>query len=111
MGSTELIAKNQVDYLVSKGFVVVQPEYRLAPQLSLRDGPIQDAKDSYEWAREKLPALLNDSSGISVDAGRVVCMGYSAGASLALMTVSRPIMSNTWLTTKGIVAKPSASNH
>lgn len=88
MGSTDLIAKNQVDYLVSKGFVVVLPEYRLAPSVSFVDGPVRDAKESYIWTQEKLPSLLQDSTGIKADGKRIVPIGYSAGAFLALTTVS-----------------------
>ena len=71
---------------MARGFVVVTPEYRLCPQVSLYDGPIQDAKDSLKWCQEELPALLKEKTGTDVDASRIVTMGHSAGGMLALTT-------------------------
>jgi acetyl esterase/lipase len=85
LGSTDMIPKSQIGYLVGKGFVVVTPEYRLCPQVSLYDGPIQDAKDVYRWCQEDLPALLKERT-INVDASRIGVMGHSAGGLLALTT-------------------------
>ena len=86
LGSTDMIPKSQIASLVNKGFVVVTPEYRLCPQVSLYDGPIQDAKDVLKWCQEDLPKLMSEK-GIEVDGKRVVAMGHSAGGQLALTTV------------------------
>lgn len=87
LGSTAMIPKTQIDYLVARGFVVVTPEYRLCPQVSLYEGPIQDAKDVFRWCQEQLPAELKQrTEGVAVDASRIVTMGHSAGGLLALTT-------------------------
>jgi len=86
LGSTAMIPKSQINSLVNKGFVVVTPEYRLCPQVSLYEGPIQDAKESLKWCQEELPKLMREK-GVEVDGKRVVGMGHSAGGQLALTTV------------------------
>jgi acetyl esterase/lipase len=86
LGSTKMIPEGQIANLVGRGFVVVTPEYRLCPQVSLYEGPIQDAKDVYEWCQEELPGLLKEAKGVEVDASRIVAMGHSAGGQLALTT-------------------------
>lgn len=85
LGTTDLIPRNQVADLVARGFVVVTPEYRLCPQVSLYDGPIQDAKDVFKWCQHKLPDLLKDVN-VQVDSSQIVAMGHSAGGQLALTT-------------------------
>lgn len=82
-----MIPKTQIAYLVEHGFVVVTPEYRLCPQVSLEDGPIQDAKDVLKWCQEDLATLMKEKD-VHVDGKKVVAMGHSAGGLLALTTVS-----------------------
>lgn len=55
--------------------------------MSLYDGPEQDAKDVYRWCKDKLPGLLAND-GVLVDPTKVMTLGYSAGATLALCLVS-----------------------
>jgi acetyl esterase/lipase len=86
LGSTSLIPKGQISYLVSRGFVVVTPEYRLCPQISLFDGPLQDARDVLIWCQSTLPDILTQEHNVAVDASRIVAMGHSAGGTLALHT-------------------------
>ncbi|KAH7371999.1 alpha beta-hydrolase [Pyrenochaeta sp. MPI-SDFR-AT-0127] len=86
LGTTNIIPRNQIASLVARGFVVVTPEYRLCPQVSLYDGPIQDAKDALRWCQVELPALLKETTAVQVDASRIVAMGHSAGGMLALTT-------------------------
>jgi acetyl esterase/lipase len=83
-----MIPQTQIDYLVSHGFVVVTPEYRLCPQVSVYDGPIQDAKDVLAWCQSTLPTLLKDKENVNANGKRIVTMGHSAGGTLALHTVS-----------------------
>ena len=90
MGTAAMIPRNQIANLVARGFVVVTPEYRLSPQVSLYDGPIQDAKDVLRWCQDALPGLLQKSHSINVDASRIVVMGHSAGGMLALTTGTCP---------------------
>lgn len=86
LGTTKMIPQNQINYLVSHNFVVVTPEYRLCPQVSLYSGPIQDAKDVLHWCQSTLPGLLKTQRNLTVDGSRVIAMGHSAGGQLALTT-------------------------
>ena len=80
----------QIDFLArNHGFVVVSVDYSLCPQVSLREGPLEDAKDAYRWCREVLPGLIEgeEEGGVKVDGGRVGVLGHSAGGMLAALTV------------------------
>lgn len=81
-----MIPASQIKVLVDMGFVVVTPEYRLCPQVSLYDGPIEDTKDCFLWAKQELPGLLG-KEGVSVDPTSVVAIGYSCGGNLVLHLV------------------------
>ncbi|KAJ3298183.1 hypothetical protein HK104_011034, partial [Borealophlyctis nickersoniae] len=80
-----MIPASQTDTLASMGFVVVIPNYRLCPQVSMYDGPWEDAKDVLAWCRGELGKVLKEDGGVEVDSGRVAAMGHSAGATLALL--------------------------
>jgi acetyl esterase/lipase len=86
LGSTSLIPKSQITFLVSRGFVVVTPEYRLCPQVALYEGPVQDARDVLIWCQNDLAGVLNGKEAVQVDPKKIVVMGHSAGGSLALHT-------------------------
>lgn len=93
MGSTALIPPLEVSYLTNTlNFIVVLPEYRLCPQVSLFSGPVQDARSVYAWSRRTLPSLIASATGGSVlaDGSKVVVMGHSAGGNLALLLGSNP---------------------
>lgn len=87
VGSSTIIPKAQVEYLTGKNFVVVIPNYRLAPQVTGKDA-FEDCEAAYEWAVNSLPALLDAEHGIQVDSDRVVAMGHSAGGTLAMHLAS-----------------------
>lgn len=88
VGSKELVSKNEIETLVLDfGFVVVVPNYRHCPSVSLYDGPISDAHSCYEWVQNDLPRLLSNVS-IIADGGRVAVIGLSAGGTMALHLVS-----------------------
>ncbi|KAF7591428.1 hypothetical protein BBP40_001589 [Aspergillus hancockii] len=82
--SKAIVPKSQVCTLARMGFVVVVPNYRLCPQISVFDGPVTDSKDCLLWANNRLPGLLQDGS-VDVDPRRIVTMGHSAGGTLALL--------------------------
>lgn len=86
LGSSAMVPKTQISYLVDRGFVVVVPEYCLCPQVSVLEGPIQDAKGVLAWCQETLPSIMT-SKDIQVDPKKIVAMGHSAGGMLALVTV------------------------
>lgn len=83
-----MIPSEQISALNDAGFVVLSADYRLCPQVSLYDGPMQDAKDVYRWCKIEFATLLKEDVGINVNPARVVVIGYSAGGSLALHLVN-----------------------
>jgi acetyl esterase/lipase len=89
IGSRDMIPHAQIASLTEAGFVVVAPDYQLCPGISIYDGPLQDAKDIYTWCKTKLPEALASDTKIRVDPTRIVTVGYSAGALMALYLVSR----------------------
>jgi len=83
-----MLPEEQIQYLADAGYVVVSADYRLCPQVSLYEGPIEDAKDAYRWCKSHLPGLLKEGAGINVDGSRIAVFGHSAGGCLALHLVS-----------------------
>ncbi|OLN86565.1 putative carboxylesterase 3 [Colletotrichum chlorophyti] len=67
--------------------VIVSPNYRLAPEASIED-ILRDVEDHWTWLHEKLPAFVEKETAgrVSVDTGRVLVAGESAGGYLSLMT-------------------------
>ena len=66
------------------GFVVASMDYRLIPESSHLE-QLEDVADVEAWLREDLPAVLGDSMERE---RKIVVVGASAGAQLALLTVS-----------------------
>ena len=87
VGSKDLLTAPQVEKLLDLGFVVVAADYRLAPAISVLDGPVADSQDAYRWASRELPGLLN-KEGVAIDGKRIAVLGHSCGGMLALLTVS-----------------------
>lgn len=67
------------------GFLPVSVDYRLCPEVNIRDGPMTDACEAVDWARNILPCLPVCSE-LRVDKEHVVVIGYSTGGHLALTT-------------------------
>ncbi|KAF2101891.1 alpha/beta-hydrolase [Rhizodiscina lignyota] len=84
-GRRDLITPSHIKAFVERNFVVVSPDYRLYPNISLYDGPIQDTRDAYHWCRKSLPSIMKEHLGIAVDGDRIVAFGQSAGGHLAMM--------------------------
>jgi acetyl esterase/lipase len=87
VGSSEMIPKPQIEYLASKNFTVVIPNYRLAPQVTAKDA-FADSEEAYEWATTKLAGILKSDHAIELDASKVVAYGHSSGGTLALHMAS-----------------------
>ncbi|VUC26359.1 unnamed protein product [Clonostachys rosea] len=85
VGSKEMLPHSQSEKLLELGFVVVSANYRLAPTITVFEGPVKDALDAYEWSQTKLPGLLLNDAGLDVDGSRIVTFGHSCGGSLALL--------------------------
>jgi acetyl esterase/lipase len=88
--------RNRKDYcralfqrFIQRGFIVVLIDYRLCPETSL-DGQLEDIRDVESWLRDSLPSLF---AGLRVDTDKIIVVGASAGAHLALLTVSTILIS------------------
>ncbi|KAL3464935.1 Alpha/Beta hydrolase protein [Aspergillus heterothallicus] len=91
LGNKDVLSPAYVEKLLELGFgAVVSPNYRLCPTVSLSEGPVQDAKDSYIWSRIDLPQRLAEDASVKLIGERIVTFGHSAGATLALLTASLP---------------------
>lgn len=73
--------------------MVVTPDYRLCPQISVLDGPLTDALDAFIWAKESLPFFISQTldekiqNPLILDPKRTVAVGSSAGGTIALWLV------------------------
>ncbi|CAG8959837.1 hypothetical protein HYFRA_00001746 [Hymenoscyphus fraxineus] len=71
-----------IDKARQKGFVIVSMDYRLAPETKL-DGMLEDLEAMGKWLLEELPSKLPDTA---IDTSKIVVVGSSVGAVLALST-------------------------
>ena len=111
MGSSEIIPKTQVEYLASNGFVVVSPNYRLAPQATAKE-TFADCEEAYDWAISKLPEIMQSKHEIQLDTKKVVTMGHSSGGTLAMhIAAVRPIKAATALYPSLYASDPDAALH
>lgn len=74
--------------LLERGFLPVSVDYRLCPEVTLAEGPMNDAVDALIWARQALPRLHLDRTDIRMDGDRVVAVGWSSGGHLAMTLAS-----------------------
>lgn len=89
-GSKAIVPRIQIEELGRLGFVVVIPNFRLCPQISVYDGPVTDAKDCLLWVQNSLAGLLaTEGDGVLINTNRIVTLGHSSGAALAGLLVSR----------------------
>ena len=66
------------------GYHVASADYRLLPESKSVDEQLEDIRDIEPWLRYTLPGILGSKREIS----EIVVAGVSAGAHLALLTVS-----------------------
>lgn len=62
-----MVPLEQIEALNNAGFVVLLADYQLCPQISLFDGPVQDAKDFYSWCKSEFATALKEDVNINVD--------------------------------------------
>jgi len=72
--------KLQSEFLVSKGFVCVTPEYRVHTRHGV--SPVECLED----AKDSLGFIRNHADGFGIDADKIICGGGSAGGHLAACT-------------------------
>lgn len=73
---------------LTQGFIVVSTDYRLLPESSFAHGQLEDVRDVGDWIRQDLQLKLEQEAGVKLHLGKIVVAGASAGALLALLTVS-----------------------
>ncbi|KAH8674371.1 Alpha/Beta hydrolase protein [Tricladium varicosporioides] len=71
-------------HFLSLGFIVTSMDYRLLPETSLA-GQLEDVRDVESWLRYSLPVIFT-GPGLVVDGDKIIVVGASAGAHLALLT-------------------------
>ncbi|KAL4874504.1 Alpha/Beta hydrolase protein [Aspergillus karnatakaensis] len=91
LGNKDMFSSHYAAELLRLGFgAVVSPNYRLGPTISLINGPLNDAKDSYLWSQTELPKLIAEDANVQLDGKKIVTIGHSAGGTLALLMASLP---------------------
>ena len=83
--SRKAIRPFQNAFLLAHNVLPVSIDYRLCPEINIIDGPIQDVCDAYAWVQNGLQAVVK-GKGILVDEKRIVVIGWSTGAHLAMTT-------------------------
>lgn len=78
------IPPKHIRTLLERGFLPISTDYRLCPEMTLYDGPMQDCCDVLQWATEVLPGLDVLDGCTRVDPKRVLSMGWSSGGQLAM---------------------------
>lgn len=84
MLSRKSIRPKQTETLLEKGFIPVSIDYRLCPETTLEEGPMQDVRTALHWARTTLPQLTLQRPDISITGESVVAVGWSTGGHLAM---------------------------
>lgn len=91
LGSSKMVNKDQVVDCLDRGWIVLAPNHRLCPQVSLLEGPMKDCRDLLEWVYNGgLQAVVEARSKGShvVDTDHVFAFGTSSGGTLSLSLVS-----------------------
>ncbi|MCJ1282148.1 hypothetical protein MMC26_001471 [Xylographa opegraphella] len=83
--SRKAIRPFQTAFLLAHGLLPVSIDYRLCPEINLVDGPIADVCDAYAWVQNDLQDVVRSKS-ISIDAEKIVVIGWSSGGHLAMST-------------------------
>ncbi|KAF9694109.1 hypothetical protein EKO04_007757 [Ascochyta lentis] len=94
--SRKAVRPAQTKFLLSHNILPISVDYRLCPEVNVIEGPISDVLDAYVWIQSELSAIIA-RFGISIDTARILSIGWSTGAHLA--------MSLAW-TTKQLNLRP-----
>ncbi|KAI9933738.1 hypothetical protein MW887_004810 [Aspergillus wentii] len=84
MLSRKDVRPKQTRMLLDAGFLPVSIDYRLCPEVTLQEGPMQDVCDALTWARTTLPSIILKRPDIRVNGEKVVAVGWSTGGHLAM---------------------------
>jgi len=83
IGSSEIIPQSQIDWLTSRGLLVMIPNYRLAPQVNGATS-LADSVEAYDWATSNLADTMKSQYDVEVNITSVATMGHSSGGTIAL---------------------------
>ncbi|KAF6831650.1 hypothetical protein CMUS01_07267, partial [Colletotrichum musicola] len=87
LGSSKMVNPDQVDDCLSRGWIVLAPNHRLCPQVTLLDGPMRDCRDLLAWVYDGDLQRAIDAQAkgsYAVDTDHVFAFGTSSGGTLAL---------------------------
>ncbi|KAI9811990.1 MAG: Type I Iterative PKS [Pycnora praestabilis] len=84
--SKNIIRPWQIPLLLQNGFLPVSLDHRLCPETTLAEGPMADVRDGFAWARKELANIANKTRNFTLDSEKVVVVGWSTGATLAMST-------------------------
>ena len=90
LGSSKMVNRDQIQDCLGRGWLVVAPNHRLCPQVSLLNGPVQDCRDLLSWIHGGgLEQALSTTSrrSFQLDLDHVFAFGTSSGGTLALSLV------------------------
>lgn len=87
MLSRTAIRPYQTLHLLNEGFLPVSLDYRYCPEISIIEGAVRDVCDGLRWVRNELPALAK-KEGFTINAEKIVSIGWSTGGHLAMMLAS-----------------------
>ncbi|KAE8849469.1 hypothetical protein HRS9122_03485 [Pyrenophora teres f. teres] len=97
--SRKAVRPAQIQFLLSHNILPISVDYRLCPEVNVIEGPFSDVRDAYSWIQEKL-STITSKFGFSIETSRIVCIGWSTGAHLA--------MSLAWTTKELNIPPPAA---
>ncbi|OLN96736.1 hypothetical protein CCHL11_02408 [Colletotrichum chlorophyti] len=97
LGSSKMVNQDQVVDCLNRGWIVLAPNHRLCPQVSLLEGPMRDCRDLLGWVYNGGLQGAIDARAEGrhvVDTDHVFAFGTSSGGTLALSLgfgVPRPV--------------------
>lgn len=80
------VIPRHIRMLLDLGFLPVSIDYRLCPEVNIKEGPMTDACDAVEWCRNVLPYIPLGVDGLRMDPEHLIVTGFSTGGHLALTT-------------------------
>lgn len=89
------VRPEQTQMLISRGFLPISIDYRLCPEMTLPEGPMQDVADALIWIRNTLPNIQLQRPDIHVDGKHVVAVGWSTGGTLAMSLAWNSVLNGT----------------
>lgn len=98
LGSSKMVNQDQIRDCLHRGWVVVAPNHRLCPQVTLLKGPMQDCRDLLAWIYNGGLEQAISSTGqqlLQLDLDHVFAFGTSSGGTLALSLVPAELLAIT----------------